>query len=331
MSLLPEFIFRAVLVRGIRTIRQDAKLLDQLFRNVDKESASEMRRFFREQAVYLDINYPRETLKLPAIVILLRAESEAQAYLGDSMGYGSLPDEMSYDALDEEGVLGTAASVSTLSGEGPIVYGPFTALSGTANTLRIGENAWPIDQYRVGSHTVHIVGGKGIGQQRGIIANGRDVLMVKPTWSSIPDDTSVFIIRGAASEVIGEPRALYQRENEQQVERLGSLYGLNYQLQVIGPNPEFTIYLAAVVKSILTLARQFLESQGIINFKLSATDFVPRAEYQPEYSYMRALNIEFQYPFDVFAELEAVTSIRVAIESLCTDGTLDILSDTTIA
>jgi hypothetical protein len=331
VSLIPEFIFRAVLVRGIRTIRQNSKLLDQLFRNIDRESAEEMRKFFREQSVFIDINYPREQLKLPAIVMLLRSENEAQAYVGDSMGNGDVPDEMSFDDLDDDGVLGTAASVSTLSGEGAVVFGPYAASGGTPNTLTVAGNVWVIDQYRVGVHTIHMVGGKGVGQQRTIIANGRTSLTVKPGWTTVPNSTSEFIIRSAPSEVIGEPRGLYAREQAQQVERLGSLYTLNYQIQVIGPNPEFTIYLASIVKSILTLSRQFLEGQGIIAFKLSATDFVPRAEYQPDYAYMRALNIEFQYPFDVFAETDAITSIRVAIENLSVDGELAILSDTQIA
>jgi hypothetical protein len=332
VSILPEIIFRSVLVRGIRTIRQNPKLLDQLFRNLDVESAKEMQEFFRTKAIYIDINYPRETLIVPAIVMLLRAESEAQAYLGDSMGFGQVPDEMSYDSLEDsdEAVLGGAASMSTLSGEGPIVFGPYRATSGTLNTIKVGERLWQIDQYRVGAHTLHIIGGLGVGQQRGIIANGVDVAMVKPGWSVQPDDTSVFLIRGPVTEVVGEPRSSYARENADNVERLGGIYNLAYQLQVIGPNPEFTIYLASIVKSILTLGRQFLEGQGIINMKLGATDFVPRAEYQPDFSYMRALNIEFQYPFDVFAEGDAITEIRIAIESLCCNGVVTILSDTVI-
>lgn len=331
MSLIPEFIFRAVLVRGIRAIRQDSRLLDQLFRNLDQESAQEMREFFRTSAIYIDINYPREQLKIPAIILLLRAESESQAYLGDTMGHGDVPDEISYDALDGEEVLGGAASVSTLTGEGPIVFGPYQVQSATNNTLKIDELKWSIDQYKVGAHTVHVVGGKGVGQQRGIVANGQNTLMVSPNWNPTLDDTSVFLIRKVPSEIIGEPRSLYVRENAQQIERLGGLYNLAYQVQVIGPNPEFTIYLASVVKSIFTLARQFLEGQGIISMKMGATDFVPRAEYLPDFAYMRALNVDFQYPFDVYAELgEFATSIRVAIETLNVDGTISVVSDTVI-
>jgi hypothetical protein len=333
VAILPEFIFRTVLVRGIRTIRNDTRLLDQLFRNLDQTSAQEMRTFFRTQAIYLDINYPRETLKLPAIVLLLRAESEFQAFVGDTMGYGDLPDAMSWDDLsDEDGVLGTAASISSMSGEGPIVFGPYPIASATANSIKADSIKWSINQFLTEPHTLHVVGGAGVGQTRGIIANGVNTISVKPNFSPALDNTSVFLIRSAAPEIVGEPRALYKRSNAKNVERLGGLYNLSYQLQVIGPNPEFTIYLASIVKSILTLARVFLEGQGIINMKMGATDFVPRTEYQPDFSYMRALTVDFQYPFDVFAELgDGVEQIKIAIETLCgTDGDIEIVSDTTI-
>jgi len=326
MSLLPEIIFRSLLVRGIRAVRNDSRLLDQLFRNLDTESAKEMREFFRTKAIYIDINYPRDTLKVPAIVMLLRQEQESNAFLGDSMGYGDMPDGMDYD---DEGSLGGAASVSTLSGEGRIVYGPVRVVVGTNNTVKIGESAWSIDQFKVnGVHTIHILEGKGAGQQRAIAANGRDTVMVTQNWSTNPDSTSVLIIRAPAGEVVGEPRSIYRTGEAETVERLGSLYGMTYQMQVVGPNPEFTIYLAAVVKSILTLGRQFLEGQGIINMKLGATDFVPRAEYQPDFSYMRAINVEFQYPFDVFDAGEALTGLKLVIEGLFADGSFTVLSET---
>ncbi len=117
-----------------------------------------------------------------------------------------------------------------------------------------------------------------------------------------------------AEEIIGQPRAIFDKSGPR-TERLGGLYNLNYQIQLIGPNQEFTIYLHAIVKSILTLARIFLEGQGIINMQLGATDFVPRAEYQPEHAYMRALNVDFQYPFDIFKEMgDLATAFTIQLE-----------------
>ncbi len=132
-------------------------------------------------------------------------------------------------------------------------------------------------------------------------------------------------------EVIGEPRTLYDRDAANQVERLGSIYNMSYQIQVVGPNPEFTIYLANIVKSIFTIGRQFLEGQGVINMKLGATDFVPRAEYQPEFSYMRAISVDFSSPFDVFTSGDVITSLRVVLEQISPiDASLNIVSDTTV-
>lgn len=318
MSLFPEFIFRAVLMRGITTIRQDNRYLDQLFRNLDQESAAEMRKFIQEQLIHIDVNYPRDTLKLPAIVILLRSENEEQAYLGDSMGVDQLPDALSYDDHEELEVLGGVASVSEMSGQGPLVYGPDTAESGTLNTLTVAENTWQIDQLVTeAGRTIHLLQGTGVGQQRAVTANNQRTVMVSPNWQIVPDSTTVFEVRGAVGEVIGEPRALYARGQGPQIERLGALYALNYQIQIVGPNPELVIYLHAIVKAIFTLSRTFMERQGIINFKMGATDFVPKAEYQPDMAYMRALNVDFLYPFDIFTELGGLASeLRIVLEEM---------------
>jgi hypothetical protein len=316
MSLLPDFIFRAVIVRGMRTIRQDNRFLDQLFRNLDQQSAAEMREFFQKNKVYVDINYPREALKLPAIIILLKSENENQAWLGDSKGVGDPPEVLSYDGDIADEVLGGTASLSSLSGQGVLEFGPFQALSGTNNTLRIASKEWDAQQYAGRDLTVHLVAGTGAGQQRSVQTNADNTLMVSPNWSTPPDETTVFEIRKPASEVIGEPRAIYDRRTNPVVERLGSMYGLNYQIQIIGPNPELTIYLHAIIKSIFTVSRTFLEGQGIINMRMGATDFLPRTEYQPDFAYMRALNVDFLYPFDVFSELgDLADTLRIEIES----------------
>lgn len=311
--------------------RSDTRLLNQLFRNLDRESAKQMHDFFQEKKIFIDINYPRETLKVPAIIILLKGENEETAYLSDTMGFGEVPEALSYDGTLDEGVLGTAASVSSLSGEGPIVFGPQRVLLATTNTLKIDSRSWTIDKWRGGGYTVHVVNGKGKGQTRGITANGQDTLMIGPTWSSILDTTSVFVIRSAANEVVGESRALYKREDVANVERIGSMYGVSYQIQVIGPNPEFTVYLHAVVKSILTIARLYLERQGVINMKLSATDFVPRPDYQPDHTYMRAMTAAFTYPFDVFVQATDIAEqFRVVLEGTNDTGITEILTDITV-
>ena len=199
MALLPEFVFRAVLTRGIKSLRRDGRYLDQLFMGLDQQSLGQMRSFLREQLIHIDINYPRDKLALPAIIILLRSENEEQGFLGDSMGVDQVPDSIVYDDLEGLETLGGTASVSTLSGLGPLVYGPDTAASATANTLTTATNVWEIDELMTSAgRTVRIIQGTGAGQQRAITANNQRTLMVSPNWHVIPDATSVFDVRGAA-------------------------------------------------------------------------------------------------------------------------------------
>ena len=318
MSLIPEFIFRAAIVRGFRALRQDSRLADQLFRNLDQESAAEMRDFIQKNRINLDINYPRTTLALPAIIILLRNEDESQAFLGDGMGLDSVPNEFTYPDYEtsELEILGGATNVSTTSGYAETVFGPYPVASATNNTLKIASDSWCIDEFRVGGHEVSIIGGTGTGQTRKVTANTPNTLMVDKNWDTNPDNTSAFVVKKTQiQEVIGEPRSLYKQSQTHLIERLGSMYNLNYQIQVITANSEQTVYLHALVKSILTLARTFLEGQGVINMRLGATDFVPRPEYQPDFAYMRAVNVNFQYPFDIFSELTGLaTSFNVYLE-----------------
>jgi len=83
---------QTTIVRGIKTLRNDSRFIDQLFRNLSQSDQEQIRSFITNNSIDLTINYPRDTLKVPAIVILLRSENEAPerqgVYLGDSMGYG---------------------------------------------------------------------------------------------------------------------------------------------------------------------------------------------------------------------------------------------------
>lgn len=336
MAILPEFIFRAIIVRGITTIRRDRRFVDQLFRNLDVKSLTELRDFIENNRIHIDINYPRETLKVPAIVILLKQESEGQAFLNDTMGLGELPEATSYDGFENsdlrDEILGGSASVSNLSGEGDTVVGPLRVVAATNNTIRADSTAvrWAKDQFLMGAHTVHVVGGRGVGQQRTISTNGTSTIMVTENWTRIPDATSIFVVRASAPEVIGQPRAVYNRDNRYNIEKRGGLYNLSYQIQIVGQNPEITIYLHHIIKSIFTLARLSMEKQGIINMKMGASDFVPRPEYQPDFSYMRAMSVDFMYPFDIYVELQDLpTELRLVLEATV-DGTTVDLTDNII-
>lgn len=320
MSLIPEFIFQTMIVRGIHVMRNDARFIDQLFRNLDQKSIAEMREFIKTQAIDLCINYPRTTVKVPAIVILLKSEVEGQAFLGDSMGVDQ-PEEFSYDGGIEGEVLGGTATESTLDGNAAVVSGPAQVISATENTVRISTQLWQLDQFADGKHNVRVVAGRGAGQNRGITGNGRNIVMIEGKWLTIPDSTSRIEVTRVASPLVGEPSSLYNRRgDEDPLERRGGLYDTSYQIQVIGPNPELTIFLQVALKAIFTLTRMDLERQGIINFKMGATDFAPRAEYVPDFAYMRAINLDFKNPFDVFESIAVAREMRMALYCGDEDG-----------
>lgn len=304
MSLIPEFIFQTTIVRGLATLREDSRYIDQLFRNLSQGDQQQMRAFIKSNQVDLVMNYPRSALSLPAIVLLLRSDNEHQqgAYLDDFMGIGT-PEEFAYDSGIDGEILGGTATTSTMSGTGPIEFGPHRVLSATLNTIRVSDRTFYHSQFMDGAERaiVSIVAGTGEGQQREVVANSHNTLMVGENWTTVPDATSVFEVRDKASEVLGQPSKLYDRRGNEMIERKGGLYTNRYQAQLVASNQEQVIYLYAILKAIFTLSRIFMEGQGIINFRMSGTDFVNRPEYIPDFAYMRMLSIEFESPFDVYA------------------------------
>jgi hypothetical protein len=329
MSVQPEFILRAVIVRGFATLRRDSRLIDQLFRNLDQQSLQEIRNFIVNKIpVDLSINYPRAEPKVPAVVILLRSENETVAYLGDSMGMGTI-EEFEYDGEDV-GVLGGTASTASFSGQGTLEFGPYTASSATNNTIKVSSNLWSINKYSGNAYKVHIVGGTGRGQVRDITANTQNTLMVSQNWITNPNSTSIFEIRGTAQDTIGEPSKLFDTRSTEVYERLGAMNTCNYQLQVISSTPEEVVIICTFLKAILFSSKTFLESQGIINLKMSATDLSPRTDYMPDISYMRVINLEFMAPFDIFENVTIATEFRIALEQACNhELTIHVSSSTT--
>jgi hypothetical protein len=294
-------------------LREDTRFVDQLFNNNSQKDKARIRSFVKNNTFDLAINYPRTELALPAIVILLKNESESQAYLGDTMGY-ELPEEMSYD--DEiEDVLGGENTVSSSVGNGGIVYGPFYILSATNNTIKVSDKTFVVDDFVGKAYTLRVVGGTGSGQVRNITANSNNSIMVASNWTVNPDNTSILEIHRPDPDIIGEPDKLYPRRNAPKfLERKGSLYTNNYQLQVIAGSQEDTIYLYTIVKSIMTLSRTFLEKQGIINLKMSGSDFSNRPDYVPTVAYMRTLSMQFDAPFEVYEqESEVATNFVISL------------------
>lgn len=331
MSLTPEFIFQTVIARGLQRMRTDYKLIAQLFRNVDQKSIGQISDFIKSSPVDLCINYPRTTLKVPAIVILLKSEDEFQAFLADSMGLET-PDVFSFDGPTDPSQNTGVASTSSSAGNAKTVFGPRFAFTGTRNTLRVADPLWSVDYWLRDSYQVRIIAGTGVGQVRDIDGNNRDTLLLAADWLTIPDSTSQFVVTESPDPLVGEPSTLYDRNAVDFIERRGGLYSLSYQIQIIGPTPEASIYLTAIVKGIFTLYRKFLEEQGVINFKMSTSDLAPRSEYVPDFAYMRTLTMDFVYPFDTYEGLEGIArSFRLVLEGEPLDNSVSVpptLSDT---
>lgn len=324
----------SAITRGFQSMRNDSRLIAQLFRNLSTKQVGMIQEFVKREAFDLCLNYPTSQIKIPAFVILLKSEKEFQAFLGDSMGI-EMPDIFSYEGNAGDNAQVGVASTTTLAGNGQVVYGPAAGFTGTENTIRVSTRAWSIDQYMQGGvYKIRIVDGTGKGQIRDVTGNSNTMVMVSPPWKTIPDDTSVFEITRENDDLVGEPWSLYDRnDGALALERKGGIYDMTYQVQVIGPNPELTVYLSIILKAVLTKERMSLEGQGLMNFALSATDFVPKQEYLPTLAYVRAVNIDFQFLFDTFEQLVVPREFRLVLEGQPDGSVLEdpILSDTTFS
>lgn len=326
MSLIPEYILQTCIIRGMRALKKDLKLVDQLFRNLDQQGLNDIKQFLINETIDLCLNYPPTQVKVPAIVILLKSDSENSPYLGDSMGM-EVPEEFSY-----EDVLGGVVSTATLGSNKLVEFGPYPVSAATNNTITTDINLWNISQYVGKNLTLDIVTGTGQGQSRNITANTQRTIMISGTWTVNPDNTSTFEVRKQSDEVLGEPSKLYNRTNAPVIERRGYLSQAQYQIQVVGSNAAQAIFLTMILKSIFLLAKIFMEGQGILNLKLNSTDFFQKPDYLPDLVYARALNLEFLYPFDIFEELSNVaSSMTGAIEGTGLDGNIKIISSSVAA
>ena len=330
MSIIPEYIIQQALVRGMRAFREDEKLLDVLFHNLVQTEQEDIKTFFREKTIDLCLNYPHQDLKLPAIVMLLKSENEApNQFLGNLV-----QDQYSIESTDPKPfmlqrpqapatVVG-AGSSGPVWGDGAIVFDPVTVVFGGSNYADIPEGSiTKIDPFE---HDVwlEVLEGTGAGQKRQIVAvsgiNPRTTglpvrITVAPIWTTNPDATSIVqIVNPNDSEgATGEASKIFDENTI--LERRGSIYSMAYQLLILAPSPELTIFIYAVVKAIMFLNQSFLVKQGLMNLKLSGSDFMPRSEFLPGLAYQRALMMEFDYHFDVYTDIsdQAINQLVISI------------------
>jgi len=323
MSILPEMIIQHTLIRGIRAFREDQKLIDMLFRNVDQATLQLIRQFLRDNSVEICLNYPDQDLKIPSIVILLKSEAEHQPFLGDLQ-----------QPADDLLFLGNAFPADELQGDqtvvgagttGPTAYShelllqPTQATGGTSTTIIAPEGSINlIDPYEVEAWVV-VMEGTAAGDRRKVSsiipAEGTGVTIeVEEAFSTVPDATSIFKIVGPNDAVglTGEPSKLYKTTDR--VERFGTIFKATYQLDIHGPDQESTVYLYNITKAIFFAANTLMLKQGFLTFiRMAGTDMAPAVDYYPAMVYRRSLSLEFTYAFDVFKIAEFVNHIQVAL------------------
>ena len=335
MSILPELIIQQSLVRGIRAFREDERLLGMLFRNVDSQELQTLRESLRNDSIEICINYPDQELKIPYVVIVLKSESESQPFLGDlQQGSADLIEILGQNPFPIETLTGDqtvlgGGSVDTVGMNAPILLRPTLAIGGTATTILAPiETTALIDPYEEQAYVV-VMEGTAAGDRRTVtriepsIQGTHVTITVSEDFTTVPDTTSVFKLVGESDDATtGEPAKLFAPTDR--IERMGSIFKVNYQLDIASSSSEGVIYLYNIVKAIFFVANKLMISQGFLaNIKMSGSDLAPMLEGYPTLVYRRALSLEFEYAFDVFREITEplATSIEVALSVHHPDAT----------
>ncbi len=327
--ILPEVVLGRALANGFKTLRNDPKIIDTLFKNLTQQQLSNLKNSVLTQPISVAMNYPKvDALTLPALILTLKNESEAQPFLGNHMGttpdYG-LPEEFGYDML---GTGSTVGSTSDTAGLGKLVSGPLDIESASSSTVTISEDSLAaftvfvesLHQYNSGSYILYVIEGPGSGYSYPILRITNNTIDIEDSFVvgltnqsrvAIRDGATVYETVGESSRILGENSV---------ATRSGVNYESLYQLEVLSSSQSEVLYLYALVKAILISQTPFLEGQGIQALKISGSDFAPKSEYLPTDCFARALTLNFTYGFALVEELANPTRIDVIIYPNDEDG-----------
>jgi hypothetical protein len=323
MSIMPEFVLQSVLVKGIRTLRENPNLIDMLFRNLHQQDVVALRKFIRDNTIDIALNWPNASVKIPSVIISLKSESESQAMLGNLIqGPTNIAATDRPFPTDESSVANMGdGSLTTVGAPVPgIPVDPITATGGTSTTLTFAtlpgfkfDDPFEITE---GELIVVIRSGTGAGQRRKVsnivVDENGSTVNVTMAWGTSPDNTSVFEFQHNLNlAYTGEPSKLFKKDAV--LERIGAQYKPTYQVIIVGPDAEMTIFLYAMIKAIFFINQRYLHRHGMINVRMSGTDFVARPEYFPDLAYQRALIVEFDHTFDVYLEPEIVRQLQIGV------------------
>jgi len=330
MSNIPEILLHRVIVNGLRMVRENPKILDNLFPNLDQKDLKNVKDFFLNNSIEFFVNFPKaETLKVPAIIMHMQAENEAQGFLNDVLGVrpGYQMDEFLGSAAPPNG------PVSTLSGPNPRIVWDIQVVDSHYNEeANITTVQWDtvhneeiVEAFRnrpADSYTVTISEGSGVGQSRSIIALRNNSLDISGTFDPQLDSSSFLDIRRTADEaaVDGQPSRVF-REDDYNLLGRGANYETQYQFGIYAGSQYEVVFLYSILKAILLSQRTYLEAQNIQGLTITGSDFAPKGEYLPDLVYSRSLNVRFTYTFQFVEELQDISRIFVNLTS-CGDVTL---------
>jgi len=320
--MVPEIVIHKALVQGIRSVREDSRVIDSMFQNLDQNTLQSLKDVVRKQKINISINYPRaDALKLPMITLVLKNEAESHTFLGDIMG-------TSYNGEPESALTFTSASkglASSLKGIPKPISNKLSVETYTYSELRnqttitlhdpSGE-LLVLGQKSLGDNTLWVVGGTGAGEHYRVLSMSSNVLRLDGKFIATLDSSTKVELRPTsdAEAPIGEPSAIYSSTNINLV-RKGANYDAQYQLSIITGNQDETLYLYSIIKSILFSQKAFMESQGITALKISGTDFAPRSDFLPSEAFQRTMNLQFVYPFSFIEEQDSPSSISVGLSA----------------
>ena len=100
--------------------------------------------------------------------------------------------------------------------------------------------------------------------------------------------------------LVGDPRKLFKTDTPTYKEVKGSGYSCSYLLQIMTDSQNFTIFLYHIIRLIILSNIHTFTANGIHELRLSGTDFLPQAAQQPNFIFMRGINVNFMYFVDHF-------------------------------
>ena len=153
--------------------------------------------------------------------------------------------------------------------------------------------------------------------------------------SSVATSYGLGGITAEAQEIADIPK-IFDKSKLTYKERRGSGFSCSYLLQVMTDNQDFTVFLYHLVRYIILSNITMLTVNGIHQLRLSGTDFLPQAAQQPNFVFMRGINMNFLYFVDHYVEegmgddIEAVAKAFVINIADARNSSPDMLAQTQV-